>query len=210
MVLTDLFAQDGCYGLLLHCILLWYLQRGLWFPPAIHSRTPPPGHPVSSLTGEDKDPAESEALHVASGLTSCHQALGDGEMMASLDVHVRVPERTVHPSICTRVCECVGHCRNTGGAWNCFQLKAEAPTTKALAGGVVTRRISFFFGLCDLPFLRFTFKALLAGRSPQLRISDGKKERCPPPLLSSPLFPSSKKKTEMRKNSPHARLTCHG
>lgn len=160
-------------------------------PPTVGR--PLPGHLVSSLTGEDKDPAESEALHVASGLTSCHRALRDGEMMESLSVRVRVSAQYTRACVCIHVCECVGHCRNTGGAWTCFQLKAEAPTTKALAGGVVTRRISFFFGLCDLPFLRFTFKARLAGRSPQLRISDGKKERCPLPLLTSrPLFPKNK------------------
>ena len=123
--------------------------------------------------------------------------------MERLCVHVCVC--TVHPSMCTcvciRVCERVGHCRNTGGAWTCFQLKAEAPTTKALAGGVVTRRISFFFGLCDLPFLRFTFKARLAGRSPQLHISDGKKERCPLPLLTSrPLFHKIKWARESERN----------
>lgn len=57
---------------------------------------------MSSLTGEDKDPAESEALHVASGLTSCHRALRDGEMMESLSVRVRVSAQ--YTRACVRVC----------------------------------------------------------------------------------------------------------
>lgn len=69
-------------------------------PPTVGR--PLPGHLVSSLTGEDKDPAESEALHVASGLTSCHRALRDGEMMESLSVRVRVSAQ--YTRACVRVC----------------------------------------------------------------------------------------------------------
>lgn len=46
------------------------------------------------------------------------------------------------------VCVCVCLCKllqNTGQQRKtCFQLKAEAPTTKESAGGVITRGISFF------------------------------------------------------------------
>lgn len=83
-----------------------------------------------------------------------------------------------------------------------FQLKAEAPTTKFLAGGVATRRISFFSGLCDLPFLRYTFKARLTGTSSALCISERRRECCAPPSLPfSSLYLSSSEKKERRKRS---------
>lgn len=40
----------------------------LCVPPVILSRTPPPGHLLSLLRGEDKDPAESKHLPVSSSL----------------------------------------------------------------------------------------------------------------------------------------------
>lgn len=135
-----------------------------------------------------------------------------------------IESSNAHPNIyvCAYTCLCVymcvstGHCRNTGGAWTCFQLKAEAPTTKGLAGGVVTRRISFFFGPCDLPFLRFTFKAALAGRSPRALHLWWKERMVPSPPLpypspASPHLPSllrlqkkkeREKRTEKKEQMP--------
>lgn len=139
-----------------------------------YSGAPPPGHLLSARPGEDKEPGFAHGLRF--------NKLSPGFKGCRCDVPVR-ELYPLHVHVCAYVC--VGHCSNSGGAETCFQLKAEAPTTKTLAGGVVTRRISFFFGPSDLPFLCFTSKALLAGRNPRLCISEGKKERCPLPLLTS-------------------------
>lgn len=100
------------------------------------------------------------------------------------------------PSMCARACVRVWACgtlQQHRRRVDLFPVKSRSPHNKGpgWGGGVVTRRISFFFGLCDLPFLCFTSKAPLVGRSPRLCISDGEKERCPPPLLTS--LPSFKK-----------------
>lgn len=114
MVWAPLLLHGGA-----HIPATWPLVSHL---PSTYSRTPPHGHQLSSLTGEDKDPAESEALHAASTLTSCHQALENGKTMWRLDVPVRelyplnVPHTRACVHVCAYVCECVGHCSNTGGA----------------------------------------------------------------------------------------------
>lgn len=74
---------------------------------------------------------------MASGLTSCHQALrewrNDGEFECACTC-VSVLECTVHSSICTRVCICVcaGDTAETG---NLFLVKSRSPHNKGPGWG---------------------------------------------------------------------------
>ncbi len=128
-VLTDLSALDGCLWLLSFCTGFLYLtcNVALGFHLPFCSRTPPPGHLVSSLTGEDKDPAESEALHVASGLTSCHQAL-----RVCVYPTVLHTQACVHVSTCVWVCETLQKHRRRR---DLFPVKSRSPHNKGPGGG---------------------------------------------------------------------------
>lgn len=100
----------------------------------------------------------------------------------------------VHPPPTQTLCVCVGSC--TEGALACFQLKAEAPSTKAPEvvvvvglGGTITRTVSFLFWLSVIHHSHVS-KAELIGKGSELSTSDGQRET-EPVLRLAPRIPST-------------------
>lgn len=127
-------------------------------PPASYSKTAPPGHPVSSLAGEDNHPAESKAVHMASGLTSCHHALVDGEMIESLNVWVCL---SILYAQAYHVCMCVYDSRETR---NLFLLKSRSPHNKGPGRGNRNEENIIFLWPLWSATLTFHFQSSAAGR----------------------------------------------
>lgn len=97
----------------------------------------------------------------------------------------------------TCVCMC-GMLQTLGGAWSCFQLKAEAPTTKVLAEENNEENIIFLRPLWSaVPYVSLSkLRSLAAVRSSASLTGD--KERCCPTSPDIPL-PISSKTTKSKK-----------
>lgn len=124
--LTDLCAQERCCRLRSFSAAFRTCNMALGFhlPSNVDAPTWPPG--VSSWQVRTKIPRRARLSHVASGLTSCHQTSGSGEMMERLNV--RVYSNALYAHARTRVCICVR-------TVNLFPVKSRSPHNKGPGRG---------------------------------------------------------------------------